>query len=334
MQPRTGRKGEGNFDRPSLLQSYVIEQSRPLIQQAIAQLRLPNPVQNLTLVDFGCSSEQNSFIGVQIILEAIREHYPTCPVSLVFNGLPGDNFNRLFQRLNAPENPPFPTQPEVFSLAATASCYQRILPPQTMHLGFSAATLHWLSQIPASAIQDHIYFAGATTRERIAFARQAAADWNQFLQDRARELVPDGKLVLMMLGSLEPDPGVAEPIAATRLLDLMNLVLREMVGEGMISPENYAQFCFPLYCRTLNEAIAGMTDAASPLAGLFSIDYASLQELPCPLYADYLTTGDLAAYTRDYSAFIRGCSETWLMAGLFEAEPEGAWALENFYTRL
>jgi hypothetical protein len=74
----------------------------------------------------------------------------------------------------------------------------KIVPAGTLHLGFSANSMHWLSRKPCD-LTNHVQAVGAAGAELAAFADQARQDWETILLHRARELVQGGRLVLVNL---------------------------------------------------------------------------------------------------------------------------------------
>ena len=84
----------------------------------------------------------------------------------------------------------------VYPLFSATSFHRQILPSGGLDLGFSATAMHWLSAKPCD-ISDHVQAVGASGAELAAFARQGNADWQAILLQRARELRPGGRLVLV-----------------------------------------------------------------------------------------------------------------------------------------
>ena len=72
-----------------------------------------------------------------------------------------------------------------------------MLPPASVHLGWSSYAAVWLSRIP-KMIPGHFIAARSTGAVREEFERQAAKDWEAFLSLRARELRRGGQLVVVL----------------------------------------------------------------------------------------------------------------------------------------
>jgi hypothetical protein len=92
----------------------------------------------------------------------------------------------------------------------------------------------WLSRIP-TVIPDHFISLRSTGRARAEFERQGAQDWKSFLSLRGSELLPGGRLVVVLPGVAADDSSGFEGI-----MDHANAVLAEMVEEGAITADEQA----------------------------------------------------------------------------------------------
>jgi SAM dependent carboxyl methyltransferase len=111
------------------------------------------------------------------------------------------------------------------------SFYESLLPPNSVHVGWSAYAAMWITRIPA-LIPGHFAFQRSAGEVRAAWERQGAEDWETFLALRARELRPGGCLVVSVPGADENGVSVFE-----RVLDHANAELVAMVNEGAITAE-------------------------------------------------------------------------------------------------
>src|SRR4029434_5665806 len=108
------------------------------------------------------------------------------------------------------------------------------------HFGYSSSSLHWLSEVPPDSVRRHIMHWGGTAQEFEVFRRVAGRDWLAFLQARACEFVPGGRLVLTMGAGLDRECGdsasyTGEWFTAEIMINLLNELLVELVGERHIS---------------------------------------------------------------------------------------------------
>lgn len=171
------------------------------------------------------------------------------PVIVVHIDQHANDFNTLFDVLhNDPERYSL-EDPNVFPSAIGRSFYETVFPPQYVDLGWCSYAAIWLRRIPAR-IPGHFVSLAATGAVRAAFERQGAEDWKLFLSQRAVELRPGGRLVVVLPGL--SDEGVAgfEP-----LFNLANEALSEMVGEGLIPAEEPEQMVLGNYGRRRSQLL-------------------------------------------------------------------------------
>uniref|UniRef100_A0A453GJJ5 Jasmonate O-methyltransferase n=1 Tax=Aegilops tauschii subsp. strangulata TaxID=200361 RepID=A0A453GJJ5_AEGTS len=157
-----------------------------------------------------CSSGPNAVALVSIALEATHRHFlqlrqPPPEVCILLNDLPYNDFNIVVKNL-------VPLRQTMLRLTVTGvvpgSFYERLFPSGSLHLVCSSNSLNWLSkapedlrinQIPAYDIDEHV------RHERLAvvagaYARQFRKDFTLLLQLRAKELAPEGRMVVSIPG--------------------------------------------------------------------------------------------------------------------------------------
>ena len=72
----------------------------------------------------------------------------------------------------------------------------------------------------------------------------------------------------------------------------------------------------PVYFRTVEELVAPLERAASPVRGAFAVDRAEALEVPTPFVVDFQRDGDVDAYAAAYTGFLRAISEPVVQAAL------------------
>jgi len=73
-------------------------------------------------------------------------------------------------------------------MACGTNFYSQCVPSNTVHLGFSSTSMHWLSKKPCD-ITGAIHHTMITNQqEKEKYAKQAEEDWEQILLQRAEEL--------------------------------------------------------------------------------------------------------------------------------------------------
>src|SRR5262249_18367026 len=132
------------------------------------------------------------------------------PVQTVYSDLASNNFNQVFANLEEAQRAgAFPAG--VFPAAVGGSFFGPLLPPGTVHFATSFNSLLWLDRL-AAAVPGFVAYVrpqpdrpgwGVSPEVTAAFRRQAEQDLVRFLECRARELVPGGKLLLASPGDTD-----------------------------------------------------------------------------------------------------------------------------------
>lgn len=217
------------------------EKTRQYILENFDLLNLNPNLNTLAIADFGCSVGPNTFHVIQNIINAVKlkhlkESQGNNLVPLEFqvylNDQPNNDFNTLFRTL-----PPSSVQ-EYFSVGVPGSFHGRVLPRNSIHIGHTSYTTHWLSKVP-----DHIcdkkspawnrhYIQCNNLIEEVtkAYKVQFTKDMSVFLKARAEELVPGG--LMIVLGQCLPDGvamyetwlGIVQDIIGDCLLNMVTLV--------------------------------------------------------------------------------------------------------------
>jgi hypothetical protein len=175
---------------------------------------------------------------------------PTRPVFVFHIDQPSNDFNSLFDVLHADPNRYAADQPDVYPAAIGKSFYDKVLPPDTVHVGWSSYAAVWLSRAPAR-IPDHFIAIRSTSPARAQFDHQAARDWEAFLAWRARELRSGGRLLVVLPGA--DDNGST---GFESLFDNANVVLEEMVADGVLTSEERTRMAVLSHPRRRRDLLA------------------------------------------------------------------------------
>jgi hypothetical protein len=147
-------------------------------------------------------------------------------VSITYTDRPSNDFSALFETLLNPANEESPLHgnPDVYVFAcgitpphdtqhdtthgsphttrhtrhthtlksdrvdAGRSFYEPNFPPESIHLGFSATAMHWLTGVPCP-LSQHVQAVGASPDEKAVFQAHAKKDWETILLHRVRAFV-------------------------------------------------------------------------------------------------------------------------------------------------
>jgi hypothetical protein len=320
-EPQSVMAGAGVYNQHSQPQHVAGDDGLPLLRRACDAVTLDG-ARDVTVADYGSSQGRNSLMPMGAAIASLRRRLdPTTPISIVHTDLPGNDFAALFTTLQADPESYLRADANVFAYAAGRSFYERLFPASRVTLGWSSITVHWLSAVPVP-LREQIFSPLGAPEERAAYAARAAEDWQRFLGHRSEELVPGGQLVIVGSGADEHGRCGAEG-----LLDLANGVLRELVAEGSLSPDEYESMVVPTYYRTRQEFLAPLEQSSS-----LALEECAETALADPLWARYEQSGDLAEYAASAADFLRAFSEPSLFGAIAAARaPKLA---DVFYARV
>jgi len=291
-------EGGGSYNRHAAVPAGGANLALPFLEQAVRNLALGGGDEPIVIADYGSSQGKNSLAPLRAAIRGLRARVgPQRPILVVHIDQHANDFNTLFDVLhNDPERYSL-DDPNVFPSAIGRSFYETVFPPRYVDLGWCSYAAIWLSRIPAR-IPGHFISLAATGEVRAAFERQGAEDWKLFLSQRAVELRPGGRLVVVLPGL--SDDGVAgfEP-----LFNLANATLSEMVREGLIPAEERAQMVLGNYGRRRSELLDPFRHDGQ-FQGL-TVEHCDLSQLPDAAWADFQRDGNKEVLVSRRAAFFR-----------------------------
>ena len=327
-------KGAGYYSKSTAGAKDVIDGATPLVLDAANALPIPEDGRPITVADMGCADGGTSMEMVGKVLKALRRRAPGHPIQMVYTDLPRNDFSQLFQNVHGLGDlaSPFPDMPDVYCFASGTSFHKGIFPPASLHLGFSATASHYISEKPC-AIPDHVHMVGATGRVRAAYEAQGARDWEAMLLQRARELVPGGRLALFNFG-IDEEGRYLGHTGGVSMFDTFNELWRDLAECGAITPEEYRDTNFAQCYRTVDQFCAPLTDRENAVyrAGL-RLEHVETRVVRCPYERDFSDHGDAGRFAAEYIPTLRSWSEHTFVAGLSPARPvaERQAIVDRFY---
>ena len=334
MPTTSGMKPGGYYDTHSDAQRAAIDAFLPWLVEAVAELPIPPPDgAPVILLDLGSSQGRNAIHAMRRLIEALRRRTAT-PAWVLFNDLPTNDFNRLFSNLFVPGSPAF-IEEDVFPAAVAGSAYEPVVPPRSLHVATSFNMIGWLETRPDARLPRYILPMGPSApgerasvseAEREPFRLQAAADLRGFYRARAEELVRGGRLLVQVFGR--------DDVRSTSdgLYDVLSDALLDLIDDGALPRRVYEELVFPVYFRTVQELTAPI-ETDGDLAGAFRVEKADAREVAVPFNEERERTGDIAAWARRYTGFLRAFTEPVLTAAIpaTAAVPE---TVEEVYRRV
>ncbi|CAA7055640.1 unnamed protein product [Microthlaspi erraticum] len=237
------------------------EKTRQCIFEKL-DLQLNSPLSTFRIADYGCSVGPNTFHVVQGIIDTVKSKHSedNNETSLVplefqvfFNDQPNNDFNTLFRTL------PPSSEREYFSFGVPGSFYGRVLPRNSIHIGHTSYTTHWLSKVPENVCdkkspawnKNYIQCNNLIEEVTNAYKVQFTKDMGVFLEARAEELVPGG--LMIVLGQCLPDGVPMYETWQGHVVDTIGDCLMDMAKSGITSGEKIGLFSFPVYFPQISE---------------------------------------------------------------------------------
>jgi hypothetical protein len=291
-------EGDGSYNRHARLPADGGALALPLLKSAAQNIALDSGDRPVVIADYGSSQGRNSLAPVQVAIQALRSRLgPGRPIFVFHVDLPANDFNTLFEVLDTHPDRYGLDDSNIFPCAVGRSFYENVLPPAHVDLGWSSYAAVWLSRIPAP-IPDHFVALRSTSAVRAAFDSQAAQDWEAFLSLRARELRPEGRLVVT-LPALD-DNGLS---GFEEFMDHAHEALRAMVDDGAILAGERERMTRGAYPRRRCHLLAPF-ERDGRFRDLI-VEYCELSVLPDAAWADYERDGNNEALAHKHARFFR-----------------------------
>ena len=316
-------EGKGAYNRYAELPAGGGALALSLLEKAVRNVTLDGGDQTVVIADYGSSQGKNSMVPMQVAIKGLRRRIGSSrPMSVYHIDQPSNDFNVLFAVLDADPDRYILDDPNVFPSAIGRSFYESVLPPNSVHLGWSSYAAVWLSRVP-TLIPGHFIALASTGPVRAEFDRQAAKDWEVFLSLRARELRPGGRLVVVL-------PALAEDGSSgfQNIMDQANAVLGEMVADGAITSEERTRMVIGAYPRRKRDLLAPF-ERDGRFQGL-SVEDIEISELPDAAWTDYEQDGNKEALATKHALFFRAIFMPTLASALDRMREGDAEALRVF----
>uniref|UniRef100_A0A0D9WPX5 Jasmonate O-methyltransferase n=1 Tax=Leersia perrieri TaxID=77586 RepID=A0A0D9WPX5_9ORYZ len=292
-------QGETSYARNSSFQNAEQNRMRPLIEEAVADLLSSSnsSSRSMVITDLGCSSGPNALAIASIAVDAIRRclglQRPPPDLFVLLNDLPDNDFATVVKSLAEFKK----NNEHVLAGVVPGSFYGRLFTAESLHLVCSSNSLHWLSEAPEDLKMKSIpaYDVDADVRRERralvvgAYARQFRKDFMLFLQMRAIELVPGGRMVLSLAGRRSVD--FASKF--THAWESVAMILCDMVHMGLIDKEKFDSFYIPIYGPSDEELRQIIQEESS-----FSIRQMQVPELTSGAYSALITPTRVAYMLR------------------------------------
>lgn len=285
----------GAYTLGALGTQHVIDQATPLVCEAIASMSLPT--HGFTLCDMGCADGATSIDMISAAIEAVRKRSPSLPISVVHADQPLNDYNALMNVVHGlSEVESFlPRYEGIFPVVSATTFFRQILPPGSLHLGFSANAMHWLSEKPGN-ISNHLQPVGATGAELEAYQAQAKRDWETLLLHRSAELASGGHLVLAPFARDEQQRYLGNTYGES-VFENLNSIWQAFVAQGIITANEYQNMNHVQYYKSAAEWRAPFEVESGSVwdSGLRLVSIEN-RVVPCPFALSFKQHGDVERF--------------------------------------
>ncbi|KAL4965413.1 S-adenosyl-L-methionine-dependent methyltransferase [Aspergillus stella-maris] len=322
-------QGAGFYNANSDLQAAAMRHVLPLFD-TIAKDSTCNP---FTVVEYGCAQGANSILPIKRILAARfppqkRISHPapetingngesktsentSQEILLTFSDRAGNDFNTLVETIsnaewfsNSDTESSERTAQSILASMAAGTFYSRLVPRDSVDVGFSLATLHHLERWPANASP-----AAEADVLHEQTKPQAHADLVHFLTLRGQEFRHGGSLILSFVS--QASTGVPN---YPSLVDSCRQAMISMIVQGRIDPAVAGSFHVPTHDRTIEE----VKDSLASVVGLWDVEELFEKEVTHPAYAKFQEpSSDQANSANGEASISEWYAETvvdWMMA--------------------
>ncbi|QUR68060.1 SAM-dependent methyltransferase [Mycobacterium spongiae] len=298
------------YTQSSRLQAAGLEPAIALLERAAAEVPLPAPPQPIAIADYGAATGHNSLKPISAAIDVLRGRTRHDHAILVAHtDVPDNDFTALFQTLGEDPDSYVHRDTASFASAIGRSFYLQLLPSKTINLGWTSWAVQWLSRAPVE-IHDHVQVAYSDdAKARAAYAQQAAADWQDFLAFRGRELCPGGRLVVLTMAIGDDGEFGYRP-----LNDALMAGLGTLVREGLVHRDELLRMAIPAVARSEKDFRAPFAPRGQ-FEGL-TIDHLDVFNAEDRFWHRYQSDGDADAFGAQWAAFARAALFPTLAAAL------------------
>lgn len=291
-------EGRGAYNRSSRVQAAGLLPAVALFEKAAKAVDSDSSQYPVVIADYGASQGHNSLLPMAAAIDALRPRIGAeRAVGVVHTDLPDNDFTALFHTLATDPDSYLRGRDHVFPSAIGRSFYEQILPDDSVTLGWSSWSVQWLSRAPCD-IPDQVQVAYShDSAVHAAYARQAAEDWEHFLEARSRELRARSRLVVLTMALDDAGEFGYRP-----LLEALYDTLENLRDIQLIDAAEMRRMAIPTVGR-------GRADFAAPFAkGPFhglAIEDLSVFAGEDRIWTQYEADRDARAFGATWAAFTR-----------------------------
>ena len=303
-------RGEGYYSERTAGARNVINDAGAMVLNALRDLP---PANTLRFADYGAADGGTSQQMWDMVIRNRRDAGDERQIEMIYTDLASNDFSTLFRIMQGMQGDATYAYQNHFKNVFVHACgtgfHEQLLTNASLHLGFSATAMHYVSVKPME-IPNHVHAACADINSKTAFAKQAAVDWQNILLARAAELVPGGRFICLNFG-IDAEGRYLGNTGGKHMFDHFHKFWRALYEKGNITKSEYEGATFVQYYRTMEEFCAPFSDPNSEVsrAGLV-LKSSSTKLTKCPYEAAFHDAGE-GMSNREYAESLIPTMRSW-----------------------
>lgn len=303
-------RGEGYYSERTAGAKNVINDAGAMVLNALRDLP---PASTLRFADYGAADGGTSQQMWDMVIRNCRDAGDERQIEMMYTDLASNDFSTLFRIMQGMQGDATYAYQNHFKNVFVHACgtgfHEQLLTNESLHLGFSATAMHYVSVKPME-IPNHVHAACADINSKTAFAKQAAVDWQNILLARAAELVPGGRFICLNFG-IDAEGHYLGNTGGKHMFDHFHKFWKALYEKGSITESEYEGATFVQYYRTMEEFCAPFSDPNSDVsrAGLV-LKSSSTKLTKCPYEAAFHDAGE-GMSNREYAESLIPTMRSW-----------------------
>ncbi len=303
-------RGEGYYSERTAGAKNVINDAGAMVFDALRDLP---PSKTLRLADYGAADGGTSQQMWDMVIRNCRDTGDERQIEMMYTDLASNDFSTLFRIMQGMQGDATYAYQNHFKNVFVHACgtgfHEQLLTSSSLHLGFSATAMHYVSVKPME-IPNHVHATCGDISSKTAFAKQAAVDWQNILLARAAELVPGGRFICLNFG-IDAEGRYLGNTGGKHMFDHFHKFWKELYDKRSITKSEYEGATFVQYYRTMEEFCAPFSDPNSDVsrAGLV-LKSSSTKLTKCPYEAAFHDAGGEMS-SREYAESLIPTMRSW-----------------------
>jgi hypothetical protein len=303
-------RGEGYYSERTAGAKNVINDAGAMVFDALRDLP---PSKTLRLADYGAADGGTSQQMWDMVIRNCRDTGDERQIEMMYTDLASNDFSTLFRIMQGMQGDPTYAYQNHFKNVFVHACgtgfHEQLLTNSSLHLGFSATAMHYVSVKPME-IPNHVHAACGDNSSKTAFAKQAAIDWQNILLARAAELVPGGRFICLNFG-IDAEGRYLGNTGGKHMFDHFHKFWKELYDKRSITKSEYEGATFVQYYRTMEEFCAPFSDPNSDVSRAGLVLKSSATKLTkCPYEAAFHDAGG-GMSNREYAENLIPTMRSW-----------------------